>query len=239
MKTKRLASFFTKKSHYRGEVDEKYRKCGLGVQKRTNGWTYEGQWKDGLRNGYGILYRKMADMELCEKIYVGDWKNNRKHGLGIKYFKDGKYLGFWSCGQRSGHGFMWFDNGDFYMGEWADDVYEGLGIMLYISGDRYHGEFHTGLKHGEGLYFHSRTGQLQRGHWCCGICKMGSIEDWNRNQVVYPTIYPLPEVKLGDFPEVFLAWMDKYAIHLHNGGQCKPEDITGFWSGSGLDAMLS
>ncbi|EAT46095.1 AAEL002689-PA [Aedes aegypti] len=190
----KLRSFFTRSSHYQGQVDASNRKSGFGKQSQTNGLLYEGQWRCGLRHGYGILYRKLKDTELYVKVYAGGWENGKKHGLGVKYYSHGKYLGYWERDQRSGHGFIWFDNGDFYMGEWLDDCFDGLGVFLELGGNRYHGQFRKGLKHGEGLYLHSRTGQIQRGFWTEGVFKMGEIEDWNRNQVIEPTIYPIPEV---------------------------------------------
>ncbi|XP_021698461.1 MORN repeat-containing protein 3 [Aedes aegypti] len=207
----KLRSFFTRSSHYQGQVDASNRKSGFGKQSQTNGLLYEGQWRCGLRHGYGILYRKLKDTELYVKVYAGGWENGKKHGLGVKYYSHGKYLGYWERDQRSGHGFIWFDNGDFYMGEWLDDCFDGLGVFLELGGNRYHGQFRKGLKHGEGLYLHSRTGQIQRGFWTEGVFKMGEIEDWNRNQVIEPTIYPIPEIKLANFPEVYGSWMEEYS----------------------------
>lgn len=146
------------------------------------------------RHGHGILYRKQPDTELYVKIYAGGWEGGKKHGLGVKYYRNGKYLGYWEQDQRSGQGFMWFDNGDFYIGEWVEDRFDGLGVFLEIGGNRYHGQFRGGLKYGEGVYLHARTGQIQRGFWNEGVFKMGEIEDWNRNQAIEPTAYPIPEV---------------------------------------------
>ncbi|XP_055548520.1 MORN repeat-containing protein 3-like [Wyeomyia smithii] len=207
MSTLQMRSFFTRKTQYQGQADSRNRKSGLGKQSQRNGLMYEGEWRNGLRHGYGIVYRKMPDTEMYVKVYAGDWQNDRKHGLGIKYYANGKYLGFWEDDQRSGHGFMWFDNGNFYMGEWQADRFGGFGVFLSACGNRYHGQFRDGKKHGEGIYLNSRTGQLQRGFWEDGVCKLGTIEDWNRNQVVFPTVYPIPELKLANFPQIYDKWM--------------------------------
>ncbi|XP_055632534.1 MORN repeat-containing protein 3-like, partial [Toxorhynchites rutilus septentrionalis] len=206
-----MRSFFTRRTHFQGRVDAANRKSGLGKQSQQNGLMYEGEWRNGLRHGYGIVYKKVESTELYKKVYVGHWVDGMKHGLGIKYFSKGKYLGDWRKGQRSGRGFMWFDSGQFYMGQWQNDRFGGQGVFLEASGNRFHGSFKNGLKHGEGVYLHSRTGQIQRGIWEDGIFKMGTLEDWNRNQVLEPTIYPTPELKLANFPEVYQEWMAKYS----------------------------
>ncbi|XP_065093337.1 MORN repeat-containing protein 3-like [Ochlerotatus camptorhynchus] len=193
MPDSKLRSFFTRTTHYQGQVDAANSKSGFGKQSQSNGLLYEGQWTNGLRHGHGILYRKQPDTELFVKIYAGGWEGGKKHGLGVKYYRNGKYLGCWEQDQRSGQGFMWFDSGDFYIGEWIEDRYDGLGVFLEIGGNRYHGQFRGGLNHGEGLYLHMRTGQIQRGFWNEGVFKMGVIEDWNRNQAIEPTAYPIPE----------------------------------------------
>ncbi|XP_058449456.1 MORN repeat-containing protein 3-like [Malaya genurostris] len=202
-------SFFTRAIHYQGQSDSHNRKSGFGKQSQQNGLMYEGEWKDGLRHGYGIVFRKEPDTDLYVKVYVGDWKHGQKHGLGIKYYKDGTYLGFWKEGQRSGRGFMWFNGGSFYMGEWSGDRFSGIGVLFETGGNRYYGPFDGGRKHGEGTYFHSRTGQIQRGFWEHGMFKTGTIEDWNRNQVLFPTVHPIPEIKLSNFTAMYKQWMDE------------------------------
>ncbi|XP_058819772.1 MORN repeat-containing protein 3-like [Topomyia yanbarensis] len=217
MPSLRNRSFFTRKSHYQGQADLHNRKSGLGKQTQQNGLLYEGEWKNGLRHGYGIVYRKELDTNLYVKVYVGAWRNGQKHGLGIKYYKDGKYLGLWEKDQRSGHGFMWFNNGSFYMGEWSRDLFSGSGVFLETNGNRYYGQFDGGRKHGEGVYLHSRTGQIQKGFWKKGVFKIGTIEDWNRNQVPFPTFYPIPEIKLANFTSVYQRCLEEQSLIFNNG----------------------
>ncbi|XP_039453157.1 MORN repeat-containing protein 3-like isoform X1 [Culex pipiens pallens] len=170
------------------------------------------------RHGHGIVYRKEpGTTDLYVKIYVGAWEGGRKHGFGVKYYKRGKYVGFWRRDQRSGRGFMWFDSGNFYMGHWLGDRFDGLGTLLEGgTGNLYQGEFRGGQKHGEGLYVHSRTGQIQRGFWTEGVFRAGTLEDCNRNQVLWPTVYPIPEIKLANFPEIFEEWMYQFSKALQN-----------------------
>ena len=43
-----------------------------------DGGTYEGEWRDGQRNGNGVFY--YAD----GSKYDGEWKEDKKDGKGIK-----------------------------------------------------------------------------------------------------------------------------------------------------------
>ena len=45
---------------------------------------YEGDIKDGLKEGKGIYYWTSGSR------YEGDWKNNEPNGKGIKYFANGE-----------------------------------------------------------------------------------------------------------------------------------------------------
>ena len=54
--------------------------CSSGlyfIYSWANGETYDGQWKNGSKNGYGIW-----DGLNCDK-YMGEWKDNKFHGQGI------------------------------------------------------------------------------------------------------------------------------------------------------------
>jgi hypothetical protein len=48
-----------------------------------NGITYEGGWKEAMREGTGT--QAWAD----GSKYVGEWKNNKANGKGILYHSDG------------------------------------------------------------------------------------------------------------------------------------------------------
>ncbi|KAL1395288.1 hypothetical protein pipiens_011362, partial [Culex pipiens pipiens] len=176
MSPRQIRSFFTTATHYQGEVDCRNRRSGIGQQVQRNGLLYEGSWRDGLRHGHGILYRKeRGTTDLYVKIYVGAWEGGQKHGFG-------------------GNTTSVESTGNFYMGHWLGDRFDGLGTLLEAgTGNLYQGEFRAGQKHGEGLYVHSRTGQIQRGFWTDGVFRTGTLEDWNRNQVLWPTVYPIPE----------------------------------------------
>ena len=65
----------------------------------NNGDKYEGEWKNDLKHGNGIMNYKNGEkfyfskdkFEEIEK-YDGYWEKNKKNGKGIIYFKNGDKL---------------------------------------------------------------------------------------------------------------------------------------------------
>jgi len=81
---------------------------GSDVTKWSNCWEtyifasgnkYEGEWKDGRRNGRGIFY-SLADNKFNGDKYVGWWQDGEKHGNGIYTRANGTVLdGIFENGQ--------------------------------------------------------------------------------------------------------------------------------------------
>jgi hypothetical protein len=87
-----------------------------------DGDVYEGEFKDGKSNGYGIYKFKSGD------VYEGEFKDDKFEGKGIYKYK----------------------NGDIYKGEFKNNKKDGKGIYIWKNGDNYDGEWKNGKKHGEG-----------------------------------------------------------------------------------------
>lgn len=51
---------------------------GKGLLKLDNNFIYEGNFKNGLRHGEGILKSSLNNY-----LYKGDWRHGFKHGFGI------------------------------------------------------------------------------------------------------------------------------------------------------------
>ena len=49
---------------------------------KDEGITLEGEFKNGLRNGYGTFTTSNGEK------YEGEWKDNYKHGKGVQDFSD-------------------------------------------------------------------------------------------------------------------------------------------------------
>ena len=86
-----------------------------------NGRKYIGQFKNGKREGYGIMFFPDGGR------YEGNWENDLAHGKGIEYYKDG----------------------DRYEGEYFEDEEDGEGVYYYKNGDRIMGNYKNGKKIGK------------------------------------------------------------------------------------------
>lgn len=77
----------------------------------TCGASYEGSWKQGLKNGEGKLKTKNGD------YYIGKFRADRIEGYGTMYYSDGKvYEGEWKNGKRNGDGVLTLPTGDRFWG---------------------------------------------------------------------------------------------------------------------------
>ena len=87
---------------YRGELNDKRQREGLGVLVYHNGRAYE-----------------------------GEWANNKRSGRGYEVFSNGNsYHGTYEDGKANGEGILKHADGDIYCGEWIDDKADGFGVYL-------------------------------------------------------------------------------------------------------------
>ncbi|XP_077365840.1 MORN repeat-containing protein 3-like [Festucalex cinctus] len=78
--------------------------------------TYEGEWSEDNRSGWGRLTYK------CGDLYEGEWLWDKEDGTGVIQFANGNwYEGSWKDGKKNGHGkFYYADKGLIYEGLWVD-----------------------------------------------------------------------------------------------------------------------
>lgn len=76
---------------YTGEVMDN-KPHGQGKASYKSGGWYEGEWKNGKREGFGREF--YPDETLW---YEGEWKEGKRNGAGKSYYTDGKlaYEGEW------------------------------------------------------------------------------------------------------------------------------------------------
>lgn len=107
---------------------------------------YEGNWKDGVFNGEGTLYKEDGS------IKKGTWENGR---LIQTYYKnntdEGFYDGYVLDGKPDGIGSMLYRNGSHYEGSWSNGLWSGSGTY-YTKTDTLTGEFVNGKLSGAGIY---------------------------------------------------------------------------------------
>lgn len=123
---------------------------GKGEYKWSDGSTYLGEVKDGLRDGHGVFRNSAGQM------YDGNWKLGKQHGQG-KYWYDRSgsiiYNGEWNMGFRNGYGTMRYNNGNTYEGYWSNNRKHGYGIMIWKDvGEIYSGQWKDDIPDGLGEY---------------------------------------------------------------------------------------
>ncbi|CAD7950604.1 unnamed protein product [Amoebophrya sp. A120] len=91
---------------------------------------YEGEWRQNLKAGQGILYWHNGD------CYVGNWQQNKRHGCGV-------FLSSCGSGPQSLPAYK-------YEGQWAADAQNGLGMEETHFGT-YFGNFVQGRRQGLGV----------------------------------------------------------------------------------------
>jgi MORN repeat len=76
----------------------------LGVHTYEDGSVYAGEWRRGMRSGWGVYESAKPKVK-----YSGEWRTNRYDGLGIVTYPTGnRYEGEFLADQRHGRGlFLW------------------------------------------------------------------------------------------------------------------------------------
>ena len=120
---------------------------------------YLGQFKNDLKEGYGIQYSE----KITAKIkYEGYFSNNKKNGIGIYVLKNvnniegnplenGIYEGEFRNDEKNGIGIFISGKGYKYEGEFRNDKKNGIGIFISEKGYKYEGEFQNNERNGIGM----------------------------------------------------------------------------------------
>ena len=125
-----------------GPFDGKKRKCQKIIQGE---FSYEGEWKNGKREGFGILIKK----ELA--IFIGEFIEDKVNGFGKLIEENGdEYIGYWKNSQAYGLGKYNRKNIISYKGWWKKDKQNGFGIEKWPKLE-YYGEYINGNKEGYGV----------------------------------------------------------------------------------------
>lgn len=145
-------------SSYKGEWKDGKRD-GLGVLTYKTVSKYIGNFKDNQVEGFGILEQEEGD------IYKGNWKNSNTCGWGIyQTKKDAVYKGNWLNDKQNGFGIEAWPKGACYEGEYENGNKEGIGILNFEINGEYKGEFKGGSLNGIGV-FEFKDGRKYKGMW--------------------------------------------------------------------------
>lgn len=70
-----------------------------------------------------------------EEVYQGQYKNGKRQGLGKQIWSDSTYYeGTWHNDMADGYGFLIHDTGDYYIGDWKAEKAHGYGEYTSIDG---------------------------------------------------------------------------------------------------------
>ncbi len=135
---------------------------GIGEAALPDSSIYQGEFKDGLFHGAGVITWDNSDR------YEGSFSQGLLHGFGVQTLSTGNiYRGEFKYGYYSGQGELEFKDGDRYQGTFENNAFNGLGIYMFASGDQYHGEFINGSFSGEGNITYAS-----------GDTYEGDVKDW-------------------------------------------------------------
>ena len=143
---------------------------------------YEGEWKNGKRDGLGILSWKdvskfignfiedkvMGFGKLWHEdgdVYTGFWNDFQADGIGIyKTNAQASYEGYWKNDKQNGVGVEKWPRGSSYIGEYQDGNKEGIGSLNFEGNGGFEGEFKGGCISGVGVFFFSDNRRYE-GEW--------------------------------------------------------------------------
>lgn len=100
LRKERYAKFDNYLGQWKGNVQHG-KPHGFGIFYYPTGNCYFGHWKDGKREGYGVLEYGSEDALLVK--YAGQFRANMESGRGVGYLKSGKMMkGNWDRGSFKG-----------------------------------------------------------------------------------------------------------------------------------------
>ena len=147
---------------FKGRLDNDKQRQGPGVYRENKtGSVYDGDWKDNMRHGVGVL-TFASGLE-----YSGEFFKDSIHGQGTVTLIDSSvYTGSFFNGLFHGNGTL-EDSAtkSVYTGEFSNGVREGECEEGYHDGTKYKGEYMNGKIQGFGTLFDAEGNALYKGNW--------------------------------------------------------------------------
>ena len=139
--------------------------------------SYEGEWKNGKRDGFGIL---------CwgeESKFMGQFIDDKVSGYGKLWQDNGDmYRGYWKDFQAEGMGYYQTKKGANFSGEWSEDKQNGFGLENWPKGSSFIGNYTNGSKHGIGILSFENKAEY-RGEFDEGIISgIGTFYFWDKRK---------------------------------------------------------
>ena len=149
-----------KEYYYYGQVNGIYA-WGYGwFADGKNLTSYEGMWKNSMKNGYGIeIYKDKSE-------YRGTFLNGKKDGIGTyRWLDNSRYEGEWKQNKLNGYGIYTFKDGSVYKGEFKGNRMCGLGEFSFPGTKTYIGFFHRDCRTGFGILVWHKENKAFIGFW--------------------------------------------------------------------------
>lgn len=134
-------------------------------------YVYEGEFKKGIRHGYGKIIEENGD------TYEGEWVADKKDGHGtfipadFKHTKTPKttvmYVGHWKVNRREGKGVSTCADGTVYDGDWFNNKKHGKGVEMDPKGNKFEGHWVEDKRDGEGTLH--KNGKTVKQHYHDGV----------------------------------------------------------------------
>ena len=120
---------------------------------------YVGEFKDGIRSGFGHYSFSDGSSYSGEKKIIEGY--SYQHGKGTYTNRDGsRRAGYWKKGLLV----KGTDGPEGYIGEFKNNLKHGIGTMVYPTGAKYKGAWKKGERHGAGVYIEA-DGTKYIGEW--------------------------------------------------------------------------
>ena len=131
---------------YEGEFKEG-KKDGMGRLIRPNGEIYDGQFKDDLKHGRGWILFAPASTSVLNKL--DKMLKPPKEAEALTADNGRKYDGEWLVGKMDGHGEFTYKNGDSYAGDLKANCKHGRGTLRKTNGYLYDGDWQMDKRTGK------------------------------------------------------------------------------------------
>ena len=153
------AFLYPNHSIYKGMINNKYQREGLGKLFFSDGSIYKGFFHNDLMNGRGRL------MNVAGYIYEGEFKNGLSNGYGKYVSLDGTtYKGSWLNDKQNGYGNESYPDGSSYNGYFKNGKKNGNGKLIFREKNMFDGSFVNNEICGEGAYYW-KDGRVYIGYW--------------------------------------------------------------------------
>eukprot|EP00945_MAST-04E_sp_MAST-4E-sp1_P007604 g7604.t1 len=131
---------------------------GKGKYIWEDGARYEGDWKMGLADGFGVKAHPNG------QLFEGMWKKDLQHGEGKCMYPDGTtFQGNFNKGMKDGKGTLTFPDGSTYVGSFYKDLMHGKSVFKRLGIGIFEGEFeNNNMKLGK---FTAEDGVVYDGQW--------------------------------------------------------------------------